>query len=263
MSSEIPLIASALINNVLIRLYFGSALNLHAEAVVNAANEELEHGGGIAGQIAKEAGEKIREESRNWIAENGRIILGGVASTNPLNLRVKGFKCIIHAVGPKEKGSYLNEDMLISTLVNSIKEASIKECNSVNIPGISCGIFGFPKDVSAQCHFKAFIIFASQTEYFPNMKSINLCLFTIEETIIFATEFLNQSDKFDVFEYYGTPEEQGLSIFNSFCKVCKNTFSLENFSTSSNCCKGMCDFCYSKSAPVSICFACNEQLQFS
>lgn len=252
MGDTYNVVGRCMVNQVILDLVLGSALDVKADALVNAANERMEHGGGIASEISNKAGYTLQNESREWISKNGNIIRGGVAVTSAGNLP---FKHVIHAVGPQRDSDYYNQDMLVSTIVISLKTAAKLQCKSINIPGISCGIFGFPKDISAKLHFDAFIIFASQADKYSCLKQISLCLFTNEECMIFADEFIKQSDKFSQMDYYGLPTEQGSSIFNSFCTICYKSYNLQYFMYTQNCCSKVCDFCILERSARS-CFSC-------
>lgn len=98
MSSRVNIVASASFNNINLHLYqvFNlKVLNIPADAIVNSTNKNLDYEGGIAEAIARNAGEEIRHESILWVKENGRVVHGGVASTDSGNLKNKGFKCVI------------------------------------------------------------------------------------------------------------------------------------------------------------------------
>jgi O-acetyl-ADP-ribose deacetylase len=256
MLSDPILIGEAKLNGLSLRLFKGSCLDLTADSVVNAANEHLELGGGIAGEINNRAGPSVQHECRQWRDAYGDVIPGGVAVTGAGQLP---FKKIIHAIGPRDRDTYENRNMLVNTLVMSFKEANNNACASINVPGISCGIFQFPKNVSAACHFEAFVIYAAQAGNYPCLRIVNFCLFGNEECEIFSNEFLNQSDKFDEFYYEGTPEEKGSSMFNSYCVMCQRPFPLEYFFFTHSCCRQICDFCLNR-APASACPNCKTYL---
>ena len=117
-------------------------------AIVNAANEELRLGGGVAGAIREAGGASIQEECYEIVKKQGRVETGNVAVTGAGRL-----KCgkIIHAVGPRwDSDSDRNEDLLVRTLFSILECAEKEHFESIAIPAISSGIFGFPKEACAQ-----------------------------------------------------------------------------------------------------------------
>lgn len=69
-----------------------------SDAIVNAANEHLSHGGGIAAAICRAAGPCVQQESNAWVQENGLAITGlKAAHTSSGNLPCKH---VIHVAGP-------------------------------------------------------------------------------------------------------------------------------------------------------------------
>ena len=69
------------------------------DAIVNPANSQLAHFGGVALAIRNRAGQEIQEESDQWVREHGPVRTGEVAVTSPGNMST--CKHVIHAVGPK------------------------------------------------------------------------------------------------------------------------------------------------------------------
>ena len=67
------------------------------DAIVNAANEQLHHGGGVAAAIVRAGGAGIQTESTAWVAEHGKVETGSAAITGGGELDAK---FVIHAVGP-------------------------------------------------------------------------------------------------------------------------------------------------------------------
>jgi len=86
------------------------------DAITNAANGSLSHGGGVAGAIVRAGGFKIQHESTALVRKMGQIPVGKCAITGAGSLQAK---YIIHAVGPvwsKSKGKKWNVDMLYSAV---------------------------------------------------------------------------------------------------------------------------------------------------
>jgi O-acetyl-ADP-ribose deacetylase (regulator of RNase III) len=65
----------------MVQLVQGDITDLEVDAIVNAANSYLEHGGGVAYAIVKKGGQRIQEESREWVKRNGQLPVGGIAVT--------------------------------------------------------------------------------------------------------------------------------------------------------------------------------------
>lgn len=126
------------------------------DAIVNAANEYLSHGGGVAAAIVRKGGEIIQEESDRWITQNGPVAHESPAYTGAGHLPCK---YVIHAVGPYW-GQGDEDNRLAAAVAGSLKRADELKLSSIAFPAISTGIFGFPKDRAAP------IIFSTIRDYF-------------------------------------------------------------------------------------------------
>src|SRR3972149_5650856 len=82
------------IHNTTVIVKKGDITEEDTDAVVNAANSYLRHGGGVAGAIVRKGGKVIQEESD----EIGYVPVGGAAITTGGNLKANH---VIHAVGPR------------------------------------------------------------------------------------------------------------------------------------------------------------------
>lgn len=133
------------------------------DAIVNAANDHLEHGGGVARAIAKKGGEAIERESVAWIRKHGPVSHTHPAWTSGGNLPAK---YVIHAVGPIWFNGSEDEDLKLEQAVTgSLRLADELKCESIAFPAISTGIFGFPKERAAG------IINSAIEAYFRNSES--------------------------------------------------------------------------------------------
>lgn len=130
------------INGKKLRLFKGDITERDVDAIVNAANSHLQHGGGVAGAIVRKGGQVIQEESDRI----GFVPVGHAAVTGAGKLPCK---YVIHAVGPR-MGEGDEDNKLRNAIINSLKLASGKGLKSISVPAISSGIFGFPKDRCAE-----------------------------------------------------------------------------------------------------------------
>ena len=156
------------------------------DAIVNAANEHLQHGGGVAWAIVRRGGEAIQQESDAWIRKYGPVTHSHPAWTSGGLLPAK---YVIHAVGPVWGDG--NEDEKLSAAVHgSLEAADELKLSSLSLPAISTGIFGFPKDRAAG------IIFSTIKNYFAHhetgIKLVRIVLFddtTIRAFVSSWTEY--------------------------------------------------------------------------
>ncbi len=100
------------------------------DAIVNAANSQLQHGGGVAGAIVHHGGMQIQTESDKWIRTHGPIKHTTPAYTSAGNLKAR---YIIHAVGPVW-GSGNEEKRLSVTITCAL---TISRRIGYKIPGIT------------------------------------------------------------------------------------------------------------------------------
>lgn len=121
------------------------------DAIVNAANGGLSHGGGVAAAISKAAGPALDEEGDRIVRERGRIPVGEAVVTTAGRLAFKG---VIHAVGPR-RGDGDEEAKIVRALTAAFVRAEERGWTSVSFPGISSGIFAVPLDACARAYLRA------------------------------------------------------------------------------------------------------------
>ena len=129
----------------------GNLLDEPVDAIVNAANGHLAHGGGVAGIIARAAGAALQQESDALIRKHGSLPTGSAVVTTAGKLPFKG---VIHAVGPRQ-GEGDEEAKLFQALTASFERARERGWSSVAFPAVSSGIFAVPLDVCARAYVKA------------------------------------------------------------------------------------------------------------
>ena len=121
------------------------------DAIVNAANEHLQHGGGVAWAILRRGGDVIQQESDDWVEEHGPVSHAHPAWTSGGLLPAK---YVIHAVGPVWGDG--GEDAKLGAAVRgSLRVADELKLKSIAMPAIATGIFGFPKGRAAGVIFRA------------------------------------------------------------------------------------------------------------
>ena len=120
-----------------------SIVDVGTDAIVNAANEGLQAGGGVCGAIFKAAGHAQLQQACDRI---GHCATGDAVITEAFQLNAK---YIIHAVGPRWSGGHSGERKLLrSAFYKSLNLARDYGCHSIGFPLISTGIFGYPVDLA-------------------------------------------------------------------------------------------------------------------
>ena len=135
----------------------GDLTEFPVDVMVNAANEQLNHGGGIAGAISRKGGPIIQEESTKYVNRRGQVDVGKAVILNGTgNLPCKS---IVHAVGPRWNGG--KEQWAYSVIQSSVFKSEEKQkrtgFQSISFPAISSGIFGVPVDVCAKAMFDGIV----------------------------------------------------------------------------------------------------------
>jgi O-acetyl-ADP-ribose deacetylase (regulator of RNase III) len=133
-----------------IRIVQGDLTDQAVDAIVNAANNDLQLGGGVAGAIRRKGGMTIQEECDRI----GTIELGEAAITGGGKLKAR---YVIHAASMR-LGEPTSEENLRLATRNSFKRAAEKGLRSVALPAVGTGIAGFPMDRCAQVMLEEAVI---------------------------------------------------------------------------------------------------------
>ncbi|XP_048244604.1 protein mono-ADP-ribosyltransferase PARP14-like isoform X2 [Haliotis rufescens] len=135
----------------------GDITQMKVGAIVNAANQHLSHGGGLARAIVDKGGRIIQDESDAIRRKNGDVNVGKVAVTSSGNLPCKK---VIHAVGPIWSGGKNDEEGLLQEAIfNSLEMADSCKLPSIAIPALSTGIYRYPVTAATESIIDAVQIF--------------------------------------------------------------------------------------------------------
>lgn len=162
-----------------IRIMIGDITERDTDAIVNAANSQLKHGGGVAGAIVKKGGKIIQQESDRI----GFVPTGSAAITTAGALKAK---YVIHAVGPIW-GQGEEEEKLRSAVKKSLQIADEYKLKSISFPAISSGIYGCPKDMVARVLVNTVIEHLKGES--TTLEVVEFCLFDEDTYRYFKEEF--------------------------------------------------------------------------
>ena len=167
----------------------GDITQERVDAIVNAANSHLAHGGGVAAAIVRAGGPEIQEESDKLVREKGPVPTGKAVITGAGKLPAKH---VIHAVGPIWRGGNEGEDRLLSEAVSSSLElADEKGLSSIALPAISLGIFGFPKERGAKIILRTIL---EKMKNLRNLRLIRVVLYSDDMAKLFVETLKEISD---------------------------------------------------------------------
>lgn len=163
----------------------GDITKLEVDAIVNAASRTLLGGGGVDGAIHRAAGPALLEQCRR---RNGCAI-GAAKVTEGFRLPAKW---VIHTVGPVWKGGENGEPALLQSCYHTSLEQALRVgAQSVAFPGISTGVFGYPKEDAMKI---AVDQIAGWLEAHEVPERIVLCTFDDDSTAIARTELESRRD---------------------------------------------------------------------
>jgi O-acetyl-ADP-ribose deacetylase (regulator of RNase III) len=168
---NVLLIETQLPSGQILQLIQGDITVEATDAIVNAANEYLRHGAGVAGAILRRGGPVIEEQSNAWVQLHGPVRHNEPAWTSGGNLPCR---FVIHAVGPvwDDSDSASSGDEkdaeLVAAVKGSLAVADKLGLKSIAFPALSTGIFGFPEARAAG------VIYRSIQEYFGGPSGLRL-----------------------------------------------------------------------------------------
>lgn len=156
-----------------IEILKGDLTEMSADAIVNAANNDLQHGGGVAGAIRRKGGNVIQEESDAI----GSIPVGGAAITSGGNLKAR---YVIHAAS-MQLGGRTTAHALRSSTAHSLRIAAQKGLKTIAFPAVGTGIAGFPMEECAE------IMLAEAVTHLGGATSIEKIFFVLYDSEARAT----------------------------------------------------------------------------
>lgn len=172
------------IGNKKILIKRGDITKEDSDAIVNPANSGLQHGGGAALAISRAGGPKIQSDSSELIKKIGNLPVGKAVISHGHNLNCN---FVIHTVGPIMGEG--NEDEKLKKAINSVLNlAESYNLNSISIPAVSSGIFGFPKERCAKILLETSVEFLKREDI--DLKTIIMCNHDEQTTNFFLKEEL-------------------------------------------------------------------------
>ena len=170
------------IGDRMLELVEGDITEMDTDAIVNAANDQLVLGGGVAGAIRRKGGPEIQAQCDRI----GGTFVGGAVITTGGHLKARH---VIHAVGPR-MGEGDEDRKLRDATVNSLKLADEHGLRSLAFPAISTGIFGFPLGRCARIMLSAAI---EHLQGNTSLERVVFCLFGRDSYGSFARELERQN----------------------------------------------------------------------
>ena len=178
------------IGSTKITIVQGDITQQKVDVIVNAANENLRHGGGVARAISQAAGPKLQTYCDKMpIFENGeRCPIGKAVITPAFNLEKIGIKKIIHTTGPRGTTAD-KEKLLVDTYKNSLQIAADNGLRSVAFPAISTAIFGYDINEATPVAFAAVRDFIKK--YSKAFDEVRFVLFSDNDLAVYQ-KYMNE-----------------------------------------------------------------------
>jgi O-acetyl-ADP-ribose deacetylase (regulator of RNase III)/transcriptional regulator with XRE-family HTH domain len=157
---------------------------MKVDAIVNAANTNLQMGGGVCGAIFKAAGVAKLQAACDKLAP---IKTGEAVITQGFDLPAK---YIIHTAGPiyRYQNAEQSEKLLRSAYTESLRLAIENKCESIAFPLISSGIYGYPKDEALKVATSAIQDFLADHDIDVTLVVFDETAFTVSRELLGAVE---------------------------------------------------------------------------
>lgn len=179
-----------------ISVFRGDLTKHRVDAIVNAANEELKHVGGLAAAIVEQGGADIQVQCDQYIQKHGLLLEGRTTVTQA---GVLPCDSIIHTVGPKwdsqadifrQNGTETRQEKVLKLAIkNCLNEAA--SVRSIAIPAVSSGVYGFPRELCAKIIVDVILDFCEANPS-SRLSDIHLVNNDSETVKVFAEELRNR-----------------------------------------------------------------------
>ena len=160
----------------------GDITKQQADAIVNAANSQLERGGGVCGAIYRAAGPGLADEVKRRYPDG--CTTGEAVETAAYGLSARH---VIHAVGPRcIRADEYERNLLASAYYNAVRVAVEAGCKSLMLPSLGTGIYGWDLEVATPIARSSVI---SALMEFPELEQLTFCCFQEEDAEVFRKVF--------------------------------------------------------------------------
>ena len=180
-------------NEVSLSLHQGDITDERVDAIVNAANDWLQHGGGVAAAIVRKGGRQIQDESNRITRQYGPLNVGCATYTSAGKLPCR---YVIHTVGPewRKHGKESSKYFLRQACIESLHIAALQlQLSSIALTAISSGIFGMPRDICAEVMFAAIEEFSSSDDAeFSTLRDVRIVIIDKPTLSVFQEEFVKR-----------------------------------------------------------------------
>ena len=149
-----------------IQILQGDLTEIDVDAIVNAANNDLILGAGVAGAILRKGGDSIQKECEAI----GSIPVGYAAITSGGNLKAR---FVIHAASMGLGGVRTTAKTLRTSTAHSLRLAAERKLKTIAFPAIGTGVSGFPMDECAQ------IMLSEAAQHLKNGTSLEAIYFVL------------------------------------------------------------------------------------
>ncbi|XP_038071238.1 protein mono-ADP-ribosyltransferase PARP14-like [Patiria miniata] len=197
----------ALPNGFTLKVCRGDLTRQKVDCIVNAANTKLNHDTGLAAAIVEAGGKVIQDECEQILKTKGRrLFMGEAVHTTNGKLPCK---TVIHVAGPKwphRRGATSKsaddeptseERLLCGSIINCLKLANKLNLQSIAIPAISTGVYGFPVDLAAKQILNAVAEFCQNTPD-PTLTEIHFINNDQPTCDVFRTAVMDRFSQFHV-----------------------------------------------------------------